>query len=105
IGLVAEQGRTLGQSQDDQVYVPLRAFQNNFRVRRGLRVVVKGKGGVEGVDASVDEARAITRALRHTGFKDPDPLSIVTAESLQDLWRQISAAGFLLMGANRLGAS
>jgi putative ABC transport system permease protein len=45
----------------------------------------------------VDEARAITRALRHTGFKDPDPLSIVTAESLQDLWRQISAAAFILM--------
>jgi putative ABC transport system permease protein len=97
IGLVAQQGRTLGQSQDDQVYVPLRAFQNNFGVRRGLGVFVKAKGGVEGVDASVDEARAITRALRHTGFKDPDPLSIVTAESLQDLWRQISAAAFILM--------
>jgi putative ABC transport system permease protein len=97
IGLVAKQGRALGQSQDDQVYVPLRAFQNNFGVRRGLALFIKAKGGVEGVDASVDETRALTRALRHTAFKDPDPLSFVTAESLQDLWRQISAAAFILM--------
>jgi putative ABC transport system permease protein len=97
IGVVAQQGRTLGQSQDDQVYVPLRAFQHNFGVRRGLGIFVKARGGPEGVDDSVDEARALTRALRHTGFKDPDPLSIVTAESLQDLWRQISAAAFMLM--------
>ncbi len=97
IGVVAQQGRTLGQSQDDQVYIPLRAFQNNFGVRRGLGIFVKALGGPEGVDASVDEARALTRALRHTGFRDPDPLSFVTAESLQDLWRQISAAAFILM--------
>jgi putative ABC transport system permease protein len=66
-------------------------------VRRGLGIFVKALGGVEGVDASVDEARALTRALRHTGFREPDPLSFVTAESLQDLWRQISSAAFILM--------
>ena len=97
VGLVAKQGRTLGQSQDDQVWVPLRAFQNNFGVRRGLSLFIKARGGVEGVDTSVDETRALTRALRHTAFKDPDPLSVVTAENLQDLWRQISAAAFILV--------
>jgi putative ABC transport system permease protein len=36
------------------------------------------------------------RALRHTSFKAPDPFGLVTAESLQSLWQQISAAAFIL---------
>jgi putative ABC transport system permease protein len=40
--------------------------------------------------------RAVMRALRHTSFKAPDPFGIVTAESLQALWQQISAAAFIL---------
>ena len=36
------------------------------------------------------------RALRHTAFRAPDPFGVVTAESLQELWRQISAAAFIL---------
>ena len=38
----------------------------------------------------------VLRALRHTSFRAPDPFGIVTAESLQTLWRQISAATFIL---------
>jgi putative ABC transport system permease protein len=48
------------------------------------------------VDASVEETRALMRALRHTPFRGPDPFGIITAESLQALWRQISAAAFIL---------
>jgi putative ABC transport system permease protein len=51
---------------------------------------------VQGVEASVDEVRALLRALRHTPFRSPDPFGVVTAESLQTLWRQISAAAFIL---------
>src|SRR6185295_524023 len=35
-------------------------------------------------------------ALRHTDFRAPDPFGVVTNESLQQLWRQISAAAFIL---------
>jgi putative ABC transport system permease protein len=34
--------------------------------------------------------------LRHTPFRAPDPFGLVTADTLQDLWRQISAAAFML---------
>jgi putative ABC transport system permease protein len=44
----------------------------------------------------MDEVRAVMRALRHTDFRAPDPFGVVTAESLQQLWRQISAAAFIL---------
>jgi putative ABC transport system permease protein len=97
VGLIEKQGRTLGQSQDNQVLVPIQAFRNNFGVRQSLDLFVQAKGGVEGVEASVDETRAVLRALRHTAFRAEDPVSFVTAESLQTVWRQISAAAFILM--------
>jgi putative ABC transport system permease protein len=96
IGLVAKQGRVLGQSRDSQVYLPLISFRHNFGSRTSLSLYVQARGGVAGVDDAADEARGVLRALRHTPFRDPDPFGVVTAESLQTLWRQISAAAFIL---------
>jgi len=96
IGVLARQGRTLGENRDAQVYVPIEAHRRQFGSRRSLDFFVRARGGVPGVEASVDEVRALLRALRHTPFKAPDPFGIVTAESLQTLWVQISAAAFVL---------
>jgi putative ABC transport system permease protein len=106
VGLVAQQGRTLGQSQDDQVWVPMRAFRRSWGRRNSVDVLIKARGGVAGVPTAVDEVRAVLRALRHTPFRAPDPFGIVTLESAQTFWRQISAASFmfaLLVSAVSLG--
>jgi putative ABC transport system permease protein len=96
VGLIAKQGRTLGQSLDTQALVPLQTWRRQFGARQSMDLLVKAHGGVPGVDASVDEVRAVMRALRHTDFRAPDSFGVVTAESLQELWRQISAAAFIL---------
>ncbi len=96
VGVVAQQGRTLGQNQDNQVWVPMSAFRKSWGRRNSLSLFVKARGGVPAVPAAVDAARAIMRALRHTPFRDADPFGVVTAEDLQQLWRQISTAAFLM---------
>ena len=96
VGLLAKQGRTLGQSRDAQVFIPIQAYRRTFGTRTSLNLLVKARGGVEGLEASVDEVRSVMRALRHTSFRGPDPFGVVTAESLQTLWAQISAAAFML---------
>ncbi|HEX9967823.1 MAG TPA: ABC transporter permease [Solirubrobacterales bacterium] len=96
IGLVTQQGRTLGQSRDNVVFVPIDTYRKAYGGRSSLDILVQAREGVEGVDDSADEARAVLRALRHTDFRAPDPFGVVTAESLQDVWRQVSAAAFLL---------
>jgi putative ABC transport system permease protein len=106
IGLIAQQGRTLGQSQDSLVCVPMNAFRKTWGRRQSLSVLIKARGGVAGVESALEEARAVMRALRHTPFRGPDPFGIVTAEMLQELWKQISTAVFmftLLISAVSLG--
>jgi putative ABC transport system permease protein len=96
VGTMARQGRVLGEDRDRRVFIPIQAFRRQFGSRQSMSLLVKASGGVEGVEASVDEVRALFRALRHTAFRAPDPFGIVTAESLTTLWRQISAAAFIL---------
>jgi len=96
IGLIAKQGSMLGQTRDNQLYLPLDSYRKNFGSHTSLTIFVQARGGVAGVDEAVDETRGVVRALRHTAFQDLDPFGIVTAESLQTLWRQISAAAFIL---------
>jgi putative ABC transport system permease protein len=96
IGLLTQQGNMLGQSRDNVIYLPITTFRMGFGSRATIDFLVQARGGVEGVDDSVDEVRAVLRAIRHTDFRAPDPFGIVTAESLQDIWKQISSAAFLL---------
>ena len=96
VGVVAQQGNVLGQTEDNHVYVPLSTYRKTWGTRNSIDMLIKARGGVPGIDASVDEVRAVLRALRHTSFRQPDPFGVVTAESLQELWRQISAAAFIL---------
>jgi putative ABC transport system permease protein len=96
IGAMAKQGRVLGEDRDRRVLIPIQAFRRQFGARQSMSLLIKASGGVEGVEASVDEVRALFRALRHTAFRAADPFGVVTAESLTTLWRQISAAAFIL---------
>src|SRR6188508_2042542 len=96
IGLLAKQGRTLGQNNDATVIIPMQSWRRQWGNRDSVDIVVRARGGVPGVEASIDEVRAILRAMRHTDFRAPDPFGVVTNESLQQLWRQISAAAFIL---------
>ena len=96
IGLVGKQGRTLGQNNDNRLYIPLESYRRQFSNRESLNFLIQARGGVPGVEAASEEVRTILRALRHTPFKAPDPFGLITAETLQALWRQISAAAFIL---------
>lgn len=97
IGLLVKQGSVLGQSQDNIVYVPRSTMAKVFGSRRGVSLFVKARGGVPGIPASMEEMRVIFRALRHTPTKGPDPVSFVTAEAIQAVWRSISAGAFALL--------
>ena len=98
IGVMPKQGRGIGFGQDNEIYIPMQVYRNNFMpATESLQLMVKAAGGVDGLDASQDEVRAILRALRHTPYKDPDPFGIFTQDTLKQLWASISTAAFVLL--------
>ena len=98
IGVMPKQGRSIGFNQDGRIYIPLQIYRKNFMAaNESLELHIKARGGVEGLDASMDEVRALFRAMRHTAFRSPDPFGVITQESLQQLWKTISSAAFVLL--------
>jgi putative ABC transport system permease protein len=97
IGLLRKQGAVLGENQDKVLYMPITSWQKRFGGRESIDVFIRAKNGVPGVDASMDDVRAILRGRRRTAFRDDDPFASVTAEALQMVWKSISAGLFSLM--------
>jgi len=97
IGLVRKQGSVLGNNQDNQLYMPLSTFRKQFGTRRSLNFVIKARGGVPGMQKSMDEVRVIIRSRRRTPFRGDDPFGLVNAEAIQALWKSVSAATFTVV--------
>jgi putative ABC transport system permease protein len=97
IGILVKQGSVLGQSMDNVVYVPRETLEKAWGGNRNIGVYVRAKGGVPGVPASQDEMRTIFRALRKLKPDSPEPVSFVTSEAIQAVWRTISAGAFSLL--------
>src|SRR5262249_11603471 len=91
IGALTKQGNVVGRGEDNVVYMPLTLFKKHVAPTDDIGIFIKPKGGVEAVGVTTDEVRTILRALRKTKFRKDDPFGLVTAELLQDLWRNISA--------------
>jgi putative ABC transport system permease protein len=98
IGHLPKEGKGLGINRDQLVVIPFQIYRKNFFAPNDpLDYFIRARGGVEGVEASMDETRAFLRALRHTPWKQPDPFGFLTQDQLQELWRQISTATFVLL--------
>ncbi len=98
IGNMPRQGKSIGFNQDQRIYIPIQAYRKNYmNPKDSLEMHVKAMGGVAGLDASMDELRAMFRAMRHTNYNAPDPFGILTQETLQELWKAISRVAFILL--------
>ncbi len=98
IGVMPKQGRSIGFNQDGRIYIPVQVYRKNFMPpNQSLEIYVKSRGGVEGLPSSQDEVRAFFRSLRHTSWSAPDPFGILNQEALQQLWKAISGAAFILL--------
>ena len=99
IGLLRKQGAVLGQSQDNQLWMPLSSYGRLFGVRGSLNLFVRPAGGIPDMQEAQDEVRVILRNRRRTPFRAIDPFGMVSAEAAQDVWRKVTAGGFGLMVA------
>ena len=85
IGLAEAQGKTLGQSQDNWVAVPLADYQKTYGTQKSLIIYNQGPQGANEMEAAVDQARLIMRAQRHDRPGAQDSFTIETSNALAGL--------------------
>ena len=91
VGLAEKQGKTLGQSQDDWVAVPLNAYQKTYGTAKTVTIYAKARDGKD-LEGASDQARAIMRGQRHDRPGTPDDFELETSDTLVGLWKQISGS-------------
>jgi putative ABC transport system permease protein len=89
IGLGEKQGKTLGQSQDNWVGVPLTAYQKTYGTMKSVTIYMKAPSGAPAMEAASDQARVIMRDMRHDRPGAEDSFTLETSDTLAGLLSQI----------------
>jgi len=91
VGVGARQGKTLGQSQDNWVAVPIRTYQQTYGYNDSVDIYARAKGNAQSMANAEDEVRVLMRTRRHVAPGAPDDFELETNDTFLDLWKQISS--------------
>ena len=98
IGIGRKEGKTLGQSRDNYVVIPITSWLRQYGTHTSVRISGKAHG-VAGLDAALNEARAALRAHRHDMPGQPDSFAAETNQNFLSIWSNLSATFFIAMVA------
>ncbi len=91
VGVAKPLGTALGQSQDGFAYIPIETWLKIYGTNQSLSINVQARGP-ELMEQTKEEARMIMRARRHLGPGKEDTFGILGADSLMDLWHNLTGA-------------
>jgi len=96
IGVGKKKGKTLGQSLDNYVMIPITVYLKQYGAHNGS-IRISGKAAAAGVslNEAVDEARVGLRAHRHDRPGAEDSFDIETNASLLGIWKDFSSTFFM----------
>src|ERR1700723_1294004 len=92
IGVGERKGKTLGQSQDDWVAMPLTTFLNSYGSNRSLTIYARAHGVGDPLELAVGEVRTILRSHRHDLPGAEDSFSTDTNSTFVGIWQSISSS-------------
>ncbi len=95
VGVLEEKGKLLGRSQDRVVYIPIQTFEKYNRERGSVAVAVKSVDQAS-LALAQQEIRALLRGHRHLAAGKPDDFGITTADTLMDLWKNLTGGIFVV---------
>ena len=90
VGVGERQGKTLGQSQDDYVDMPLSTYMHTHGLHQSLDFYIKAGTAPGALEQTEDELRALLRAERHDAAGQPDDFTLETNDTFVGLWKSLT---------------
>ncbi len=91
IGVGDRQGKTLGQSQDNWVAIPITTYQQIYGYNDSVTIYARANGNAEVMERAKDEVRVLMRTRRHNAPGTSDDFELETNDTFLDIWKQISS--------------
>jgi putative ABC transport system permease protein len=97
IGVGKKEGKTLGQSRDNYVIMPISTWFKAYGSHNSLNIWAKGFDVGGPMEQAIDQSRVILRARRHDVLGEKDSFVIETNSSFLSLWADLSGTFFIVM--------
>jgi putative ABC transport system permease protein len=89
VGVGDREGKTLGQSQDNWVAIPISTYQQIYGYNDSVNIYARASGGAQVMTQAEDQARVIMRIRRHVAPGLPDDFEIQTNDTFLDIANQL----------------
>jgi putative ABC transport system permease protein len=89
VGVGDRQGKTLGQSQDNWVAVPITTYQQIYGYNDSVDIYARTAGGPPAMARAEDQVRVIMRTRRHVTPGQPDDFEVQTNDTFLDIANQL----------------
>jgi len=96
IGVAKKSGDFLGQPQDTYVRIPITVYMKMYNVAGQSATIQAQAASPAEMRLAIDEARMVLRNRRHRMYNDDDDFSISTADTMMDMWSNMTSAVFLV---------
>jgi putative ABC transport system permease protein len=99
IGVGKKEGKTLGQSRDNWVLMPITTYMKKYggTWKNSLRIWGKANDTGQALTDAMDEVRVILRSRRHDAPGKKESFEIDTNQTFLSLWASISSMFFAVM--------
>ena len=97
IGVGKKEGKTLGQSRDNYVIMPISTWFKAYGSHNSINIWAKGYDVGTAMEQAIDQSRVILRARRHDVLGEKDSFVIETNDSFLSLWSDLSGTFFIVM--------
>lgn len=99
IGVGEKQGKTLGQSLDNYIAIPISTYLKQYGTHTSIRISGKAHGVGNQLNGAIDEVRVVLRARRHDAPGQPDSFVAETNDNFLTLWRNLTQTLFITITA------
>jgi len=97
VGVGKKEGKTLGQSRDNYVIMPISSWFKQYGSHNSIRIWAKGYDVGQPMEQAIDQTRVILRSRRHDPLGDKESFVIETNSSFLSLWANLSGTFFIVM--------
>jgi len=97
IGVGKKEGKTLGQSRDNYVIMPISTWFKAYGSHNSVNIWAKGYDVGPSMEKAIDQARVILRSRRHDALGEKESFVIETNDSFLSIWANLSGTFFIVM--------
>jgi len=97
VGVGKKEGKTLGQSRDNWVIIPITTWFKAYGTHNSIRIWGKGFDVGQPLQQAIDETRVVLRSRRHDQVAEEDSFNIDTNQSFLTIWANLSGTFFIVM--------